>query len=65
MKMQTTNSLVKLNKTELINLAEQVKETVAINLAITTKAKKVFTTADLWKIQRFSRTTLVKPILVY
>ncbi len=65
MKTQTENMLVTLNKVELNQLTLEVKETIAINIPIYPKVKKVFTSADLWKIQRFSRTSLVKPILVY
>ncbi len=65
MKTQTENILVKLNKVELNQLTTEVKETIAMNIANEVKVKKIFTSADLWKIQRFSRTSLVKPILVY
>jgi len=59
MKITTINPLVQLNKTELNNLTQVVKETIE------PKTKKRFTVAQLWKIQRFSRIAPVKPILVY
>jgi hypothetical protein len=65
MKITTINPLVQLNKTELINLTQVVKETIASNINNEPKTKKRFTVAQLWKIQRFSRIAPVKPILVY
>ena len=65
MKITTINPLVQLNKTELNNLTQVVKETIASNMNNEPKTKKRFTVAHLWKIQRFSRIAPVKPILVY
>lgn len=65
MKITTINPLVQLNKTELNNLTQVVKETIASNRNNEPKTKKRFTVAQLWKIQRFSRIAPVKPILVY
>ncbi len=65
MKITTINPLVQLNKTELNNLTQVVKETIASNLNNEPKTKKRFTVAQLWKIQRFSRIAPVQPILVY
>lgn len=65
MKITTINPLVQLNKTELNNLTQVVKETIASNMNNEPKTKKRFTVAQLWKIQRFSRIAPVKPILVY
>ena len=65
MKITTINPLVQLNKTELNNLTQVVKETIASNMNNEPKTKKRFTVAQLWKIQRFSRISPFKPILVY
>jgi hypothetical protein len=65
MKITTINPLVQLNKTELTNLTQVVKETIASNMNNEPKTKKRFTVAQLWKIQRFSRIAPVQPILVY
>ncbi len=65
MKITTINPLVQLNKTELNNLTQVVKETIASNMNNEPKTKKRFTVAQLWKIQRFSRIAPVQPILVY
>lgn len=57
MKTQNTNLLIQLNKTELTNLTQEVKETVATeNLVIT----KTFSSADLWNIQRTRRSRVVR-----
>lgn len=65
MKITTINPLVQLNNTELSNLTQVVKETIASNMNNEPKTKKRFTVAQLWKIQRFSGIAPVKPILVY
>lgn len=65
MKITTTQALVQLNRNELTNLTQVVKETIAANIQNEPKTKKRFTVAQLWKIQRFSRIAPVKPILVY
>ena len=54
MRTQLNNLLVELNEVELLNLINQVKETVAVEHA--TKAKATFCAADLWKIQKLQRT---------
>ena len=51
MKTQNTNLLIQLNKTELTNLTQEVKETVATEVV----AKK-FTSADLWQIRKSTKT---------
>lgn len=57
MKTQNTNLLIQLNKTELTNLTQEVKETVATeNLVIT----KTFSSADLWNIQRTRRSRVIR-----
>lgn len=57
MKTQNTNLLIQLNKIELTNLTQEVKETVATeNLVIT----KTFSSADLWNIQRTRRSRVVR-----
>jgi hypothetical protein len=66
MKITTTNQpLVQLNRNELTNLTQVVKETIATTIQSEPKTKKRFTVAQLWKIQRFSRIAPVQPILVY
>lgn len=57
MKTQNTNLLIQLNKTELTNLTQEVKETVATeNLVIA----KTFSSADLWNIQRTRRSRVIR-----
>jgi hypothetical protein len=65
MKTQNENTLVNLNNTEIKNLTSIVEETLAVKVETMPIAKKLFTAVDLWKIQRYSRTSLLKPILVY
>ncbi len=50
MKQVTTNLLETLSNVEIEKLTTEVKETLAKNLA--NAKKKVFTSADLWNIQR-------------
>jgi hypothetical protein len=65
MKTQNENTLVNLNNTEIKDLTSIVEETLAVKVETMPIAKKLFTAVDLWKIQRYSRTSLLKPILVY
>lgn len=65
MKISTEKILLPLNKEALKELTLEIKETIAIPTPVTTKTKKIFTSADLWKIRRFSRTSCMNPILVY
>ena len=54
MKKQTTNQFLQMNKEQTKKLTTIVKETLAIGLS---KAK-IFSSADLWNIQRRSRTIM-------
>ncbi len=57
MKTQNTNFLVQLSKTELVNLTQEVKETVATENLVTTKT---FSSADLWNIQRTRKSRVTR-----
>ena len=54
MKKQTTNQFLQMNKEQTEKLTTVVKETLALELG---KAK-IFSTGDLWNIQRRSRTMM-------
>lgn len=53
MKLTSNNLLETLNYEELKNLTKEVRETIAV--VNTKSAKKVFTSADLWNVQRRRR----------
>ena len=55
MKTQSNTLLAELSKTQVENLTNQVKETVAIGYNAGTKT---FSSADLWNIQKQRRTFL-------
>lgn len=48
MKSNNNNLLTQLSNTEMVSLSKQVKETLATNVQ---SLQKVFSVADLWKIQ--------------
>jgi hypothetical protein len=51
------NSFYKaLDKTEINNLTIEIKETVSTDSTLT-NSKQIFSSADLWNIQKMSRTT--------
>jgi hypothetical protein len=52
MKQELDNSKVYLDKDELNQLVEEVKETVASGVNLKNDNKNVFSAADLWNIQR-------------
>jgi hypothetical protein len=52
MKKQTTNQFLQMSKQQTEKLTTVVKETLALGL----NKAKVFSSADLWNIQRRSRT---------
>ena len=54
MKKQTTTQFLQLNKEQTEKLTTVVKETLALGLS----PVKIFSTADLWNIQRRSRTIM-------
>jgi hypothetical protein len=54
MKKQTTNQFSPISKEQTEKLTTVVKETIALGLS----QVKTFTTADLWNIQRRSRTIM-------
>ena len=54
MKKQTTNQVLQMSKEQTEKLTTVVKETLALRL---TQAK-IFSSADLWNIQRRSRTII-------
>ncbi len=54
MKKQTTNQFSPISKEQTEKLTTVVKETIALGL----KQVRTFSTADLWNIQRRSRTLL-------
>ena len=54
MKTQVKNLLVTLDKNELVELTKEGKETVATDIKAS-KAKTVFTAADLWNIHRMRK----------
>ena len=54
MKKQTTNQFSPISKNQTEKLTTLVKETIALGLS----QVKTFTTADLWNIQRRSRTIM-------
>ena len=54
MKKQTTNQFLQMNKEQTKKLTTVVKETLALGL----DKAKIFSSADLWNIQRRSRTIM-------
>jgi len=52
MKKQTTNQFLEMSKEQTEKLTTVVKETIALGFG----RAKTFSTADLWNIQRRSRT---------
>ena len=54
MKKQTTTQFLQLNKEQTEKLTTVVKEALAIGLS----KVKIFSSADLWNIQRRSRTIM-------
>lgn len=54
MKLQSNNLLETLTTNEIKNLTAEVKETVVPNFK--TGRKRIFSAAELWDIQRRSRT---------
>ena len=54
MKKQTTNQFSPISKEQTENLTTVVKETLALGISHV----KTFSTADLWNIQRRSRTIM-------
>ena len=54
MKKQTTNQLSQISKEQTANLTAVVNETLAVGF----NQARTFSTADLWNIQRRSRTML-------
>ncbi|MBL0356570.1 MAG: hypothetical protein IPP72_06580 [Chitinophagaceae bacterium] len=56
MKKSVKNIFSRISQTEIDNFTREVKETIAFE--ITTAREKVFTTADLWSIQRQGRTRI-------
>jgi hypothetical protein len=56
MKTQKTNILTKLDSTEMVNLTKEVKESVATDYQ---SMNRVFSSADLWNIQRTIRRTRI------
>jgi len=50
MKKQSTTLFTSISKTGLLNLTQEVKETIAFDLV--TPYRKIFTAAELWNIQR-------------
>jgi hypothetical protein len=54
MKKQTTNQFSQISKEQTENLAIVVKETLALGISNV----KTFSSADLWNIQRRSRTIM-------
>jgi hypothetical protein len=55
MKTSNNNILTAISKTDLNNLTEQVKETVAIHMNDHITAKANFSAAGLWNIQRMRK----------
>lgn len=55
MKTQNKNVAANLEKTEVNAMFHEVKETVAANLNTATH-KSILSSADLWNIQRMSKT---------
>lgn len=55
MKTQSNNFLVQLDKSEMITLTQETKETVAVNTE-TVNHKTILSVADVWNIQR-----MIKP----
>jgi hypothetical protein len=53
---------VTLTRSEIENLTRQVKETLAPNIIVSTK-EKVFTSADLWSIQRLTKPRMSRRFL--
>lgn len=51
MKTQTNNFLVQLDKSEMIKLMQETKETVAVNNE-SVNHKTILSAADVWNIQR-------------
>jgi hypothetical protein len=56
MKTQNTNLLSKLTSREIVDLTKDVKETVAAEYQ---SMNRVFSSADLWNIQRTTRRTRI------
>ena len=54
MKMQTTNQVLQMSKEQTEKLTAVVKETLAIGL----KKAKIFSSAELWNIQRRGKTIM-------
>jgi len=61
MKKTLNSPFAPLAKNELNNLTIVVKETIALGLGNT--VSKVFTTADLWNIQRQTKTRMQRRFL--
>ncbi len=59
MKTQNNNLLNKLNSNEMVNLTKEVKETVATGIQ---HMNRVFSAADLWKIQNAKKTRTTRRI---
>jgi hypothetical protein len=58
MRTQSLNALKGLIKSEVKLLTNQVKETLAFNYHSGKSNEKIFSTADLWSIQRKGRTMI-------
>ncbi len=59
MKTQDTNLFIGLDKQELTNLNKEVKETVANSQ----NNQPIFSTADLWNIQRMRRVRVYRNLI--
>ncbi len=57
MKTQNNNLLSKLNSKELVSLTTVVKETIALDVQVN---NRVFSAADLWKIQNSRRVRVAR-----
>ncbi len=60
MKKLSNNFLIQMSKKQFENLTTVVKETLATDINM--PARKTFTTADLWNIQRQGKTRIQRKL---
>lgn len=56
MKIDLSPSIVQMEPDVLSNLVKEVKETLATDIKLPVRMKRLFTAADLWNIRRNART---------
>lgn len=62
MTKQQHNSFIPISKTALEELTKEVKETIAMDIAV--RQEKIFSSADLWNLHRNKRKVAIRKFIV-